>query len=123
MGHVLHHAIVVTSWDEQKIQEAHAKAVEIECTATPIIESPVNGYRSFMVAPDGSKEGWDESDNGNDRRLRFTDWLREQSDDEGSSRLEWVEISYGSDDRDANIESHQWDAENETDEAERDTNG
>jgi hypothetical protein len=31
----------------------------------------MNHYQSIVLAPDGSKEGWEESDTGNDRRRYF----------------------------------------------------
>ncbi len=35
----------------------------------------INGYLSFFVAPDGSKEGWSESQNGDEAREKLTLWL------------------------------------------------
>lgn len=114
MGHVTHHAIVVTTWDERRASEAHAVALGLGLTVTPgPTQSDVNGYRSFLVVPDGSKTGWDEDERGDQGRARFKDWLREQRDADGGSCFEWVEVSFGRDDAYGNddpptITDHEW---------------
>jgi hypothetical protein len=105
MGYHRHHAIVVTSWKDAGIETAHAEASQIFSTTaakvTPVTEPGVNGYRSFMVAPDGSKEGWSDSDQGDETRQRFIDWMNTQRCEDGSSTaLDWVEIGFGGDDWD-----------------------
>lgn len=37
------------------------------------VQSVVNGYLSFAFLPDGSKEGWEDSDLGDEFRQRFID--------------------------------------------------
>lgn len=96
MGYHNHHAIVVTAWDEKYIKPAHAKAVEIfGSMCSEIVESNTNGYVSFFIAPDGSKEGWQESDDGNDRRDKFKAWIKQHD-----GYLDTVEIYYGGDEPD-----------------------
>ena len=58
MGRITHHAIVVTSWRDEAIESAHAYATEVFAYVTPIIESRINGYKTFLIPPDGSKSGW-----------------------------------------------------------------
>jgi hypothetical protein len=65
---------------------------------SPIIDGVVNNERSFYIAWDGSKEGWDESDRGDEARAEFVAWLRAQAYEDGSSPLDWVELQYGGDD-------------------------
>jgi hypothetical protein len=36
---------------------------------TPIMHSPVNGYKTFFIPPDGSKEGWGPSNDGDEERI------------------------------------------------------
>jgi hypothetical protein len=79
MGYIKHHAIVVTSWNDALIVEAHAKAVEYCRLVTPLSETGVNGYRSFLIAPDGSKEGWGDSDLGDAEREAFIRWAEGQA--------------------------------------------
>ncbi len=87
MGYICHHAIVVTSWDERIIEQAHDRAREIFPEVSAILASAVNGYRSFFIPPDGSKEGWGDSAVGSDRRTMFVNYLMAQAYNDGSSPL------------------------------------
>ncbi len=99
MGYMCHHAIVVTGrdWgDSTPLKDAYKKAVEIfGKSVTEILPTVTNGYASFMVGPDGSKEGWEESDTGNARRDEFVLFLDE------TGYCKWAEVQYG-DDEDIN---------------------
>lgn len=108
MGHKVHHAIVVTSWDTKLIQEAYDAARQIGLDVSAMVESPVNFYWTFCVVPDGSKSWWDNSARGDARRDEFIKWLRGKQYPDGSSSIEWVEVQYGSDDRDAFVTRSQW---------------
>jgi len=108
MGYVVHKAIVVTSWSTTLIVEAHKKAAEFGCPVTPISESQINGYQSFLVVSNGSKYGWAEDKAGEKNRDDFVNWLNEQKNEDGSTSLEWVQVHYGSDDREASIARHAW---------------
>lgn len=99
MGYMRHHAIVVTGWG-QAILDAQEMANSIFDNVSPIIRSEANGYDSFFIPPDGSKEGWDESNAGNKRRDDFIGWLRVQS------WVKWVEVQYGDDDGVTRITRH-----------------
>lgn len=103
MGWIRHHAIVVTgTYDHDKyILVAHAEAKRLfggtRCAVSPVTLAAQNGTRSFFVAPDGSKEGWEESDDADLARKELTDWLDGQRYGDHSSPLAWVEIQYGDD--------------------------
>ncbi len=91
MGWIKHDAIIVTSCDEEGLNSIREKAISLGLTVSEIVRSPINGYASFLVAPDGSKEGWEDSDIGNERRKAFIAWLRE-----GESRWsDWIAVEYG----------------------------
>lgn len=107
MGIVSHHCIVVASWDENALAGAHQLARKTfrplvaetnpqSEIVSPIISSPVNGWTSFYIAPDGSKEGWEESDQGNEMRETFIKWLDSQRYSDGSFRFSWFECVFGS---------------------------
>lgn len=109
MGYMRHHAIVVTSWKHELLEEAHAKAVELGARDPEVVGSRLwqvseitpestNGYRSFFVAPDGSKEGWDTSDQGDTNRTALIEWLGDKN-----GYVDWVDVSYGGDDYDQAI--------------------
>ena len=105
MGYIRNHAIVDTATYGDYIQQAHAKAVEIFGeNVSALTPEVINGSRSFLVPPDGSKEGWGESDEGDKRRELFKEWLRAQAYEDHSTPLHWVELRYGGDDREAIVE-------------------
>jgi len=92
MGYMNHHAIIVTASSGEGINKVHAKACEIFGElCSEIIDSKMNGYATFFVAPDGSKEGWQDSDEGDERRTEFKDWLKIDR----HYSIEAVEIYYG----------------------------
>lgn len=101
MGLIQHDAIIVTSWNDKHIQEAHDKAIELcrgvdslgcafRLPVTEIVESPVNDSATFLIAPDGSKEGWAESDLGNALRNMWLDWVKNSG-----LYLDVVTVNYG----------------------------
>jgi hypothetical protein len=123
MGYMRHHAIVVTGLDgphmSVSLREAHDMAVAVMGPAlvSPVVVSTSNGYRSFLVAPDGSSEGWAESDESDDyaeRRERYVAWLRSRINEDFTSSVAWVYLQYGDsnretavlDDSDAPIRAH-----------------
>lgn len=112
MGYIRHNAIVITTWNEANIVAAADKAEEIGLQVLGPAPSVMNGYRSLMICPDGSKEGWVDSDIGDSKRLEFRDWLDAQRYDDGSSNFEWAEIAYGSDDAAAEVTHSAWKASN-----------
>lgn len=97
MGTIAHHAIIVTGVYGDWTQKAHAFAERIfpEAQVSPIATSPTNGYKSFCIFPDGSKEGWEESQSGDEQRDAFIAWLERQRYGDLSAPLSWVEINYG----------------------------
>jgi hypothetical protein len=70
MGHITHHAIIVTGQGKH-LKEALTLANKIFPDVSPILPSVMNGYETFFVPPDGSKEGWQASKDGDKRRAEF----------------------------------------------------
>ena len=103
MGYMCHHAIVVTSWNESMIRKARRKAGALGMTCSPVGPPTTNMYRSFLIAPDGSKEGWGDSDRGDERRAKMVQWMNAQAYDDGSSALAWVVVQYGDDDMETKV--------------------
>lgn len=110
MGHIQHHAIIVTSCDATQMQRAAAEADRIGLVRTPIVESPVNGHATFCVVPDGSKSGWADSDKGDAKRAQFKGWLAVPSE-MGRGIIEWAEVVYSADDRWAEVTDSPWEQE------------
>jgi hypothetical protein len=99
MGIISHHAIVVTASYGDYAERAHAKARDIFDGVGALLSelSPVttNGTRSFCVFPDGSKEGWGASEEGDGRRNDLIEWLGRQRYGDGSTPYTWAEIEMG----------------------------
>jgi hypothetical protein len=99
MGYHRHHAIIVTCWKSSHIEDAHARALELfegtPAPVTPIADGAINAFRSFAVLPDGSKEGWGDSDRADEARAEFKRWLRA-----GTTYCDWAEVDFGGDDAD-----------------------
>lgn len=95
MGYIVHHAIVVTFWDDKILRDTWREAKRIfsntNCSVTNITTTAVNGYRSYMIAPDGSKYGWDDSVNGMKARTQFIEYLNNYEPYPPS----WALIQYG----------------------------
>jgi len=109
MGYIKHNAIIVTGWQDDKILESRNKAIEIfdehfsgEPIVRPygsklvseIIPSLANGQYSFFIAPDGSKEGWETSENGDRAREEFCKWLNSDP----NNHCDYIEVRFGGDD-------------------------
>lgn len=102
MGYIAHHAIIVTG-EEEAVQIAREKAISLELCCSEIVRSWYNGYTSFLIAPDGSKEGWDTSNEQQARREEWIEWLRKSHD----LYLSWALVRYGGDDPElAAVEDH-----------------
>lgn len=99
MGYIRHDAIVATSWNKKYLEPARAKAEQLGLPVSELVESPTNGYCSFLIAPDGSKEGWEESASGDDARAAWKQW----ANDEWTANqlyVYWAHLSYAGDEFD-----------------------
>ena len=57
MGRMRHHALIVTGTHHAAMRRAHKKARKIFTKrVSNLIPSRMNGYVSFLIPPDGSKE-------------------------------------------------------------------
>lgn len=95
MTAVMHDTIVVTSWNRALLKAAHSKAKSLMTHVSGIVPGTVNSYTSFMVAPDGSKEGWAESDEANTARETLLAWMDGKAYEDGSNSLEYVAVRFG----------------------------
>ena len=100
MGYIRNHTIIVEGdgksfkllkdSDPFPLRTAHRKAKTIFPYVSPISPIAINGSAAFFIPPDGSKEGWDDSNKGDERRDEFVDFLR-------TTGLAWVEVQFGDD--------------------------
>jgi hypothetical protein len=83
-----HHAIVVTAPTFREAYEAQAAAETIFPWVGPTVSGVTGGAYTFIVAPDGAREGTPLSEEGDERRARFRAYLAR------NPCLRWVEIVY-----------------------------
>ncbi len=113
MGYMRHHGIMVTMMVDSSSAEAYAKALEIfpRAQVSPLSPPVTNGFRSFAIFPDGSKEGWPESEAGDLARKKFLDWMESKRYKDGTTSNNWVEFQFDDDEGQTLIVSHgdeQW---------------
>lgn len=102
MGHVIHHAIIATTYDLTKAQELYRFCRDIGASVN-MVTSNINKYETVFIGPDGSKTGWADSDEGDKRRAAIKEKLKAYAHEDGSNPFDWVELSYSSDDVHAEI--------------------
>lgn len=64
---------------------------------SPIVTSLINNYHTFFIAPDGSKEGYDLSEDGDNIRSKVIELLRTYDSHDGTFPVSYVEMYYGDD--------------------------
>lgn len=113
MGYLRHDAIVVTSWKEAHLRTARLHARELGLEVSEVVEGRMNGQTSFLIAPDGSKEGWKDSDDADAQRDAWKAWARSQS---GDLWIDWAHVNFGGDDaRFSSLADHNGATETSTD--------
>lgn len=99
MGYMKHHTILLSSYTTNEIIPAREKALAIfgPERVSDIHITRINNYAVFSVYPDGSNEGWSDSDMGDLRRDEFVEYLCNVNMD--WRRIDWCEVSWAEDDR------------------------
>lgn len=103
MGYIRHNAIIATTWQAQAVEGLveYARSIGAEALVGGEV---TNGYATACITPDGSKEGWQTSAEGDKRRAKIKRWMAEHDD----FYFEWCEVAYGSDDGNAEITDSAW---------------
>lgn len=87
MGTIVHDAVIVTgSDDDTATEQAKEFAYSLGLITTNIVDSFTNGYKSFMIATCGSKNGWNTKETYIDCLSQFLDNVQ---------GVEWVRVKYG----------------------------
>lgn len=96
MGTINHNAIVATTWSEGVYQGVLDWLRENEI-GNHFIAFTSKTLQTFSIVqpPDGSKEGWGESEAGNALRDRFVARMKEDEYEDGPSPWSWVEVGFG----------------------------
>jgi hypothetical protein len=102
MGHFHHHTIVVTAYRMSELDHLREDCIRLGAICTEVVSSKRNDFYHFMIAPDGSKEGWKASNEGDERREEIKWLLR------GNTWVSWFEAGYGSDSGLAEIIDSKW---------------
>jgi hypothetical protein len=100
MGYIAHDAIMVTVSGHADMPDVEAFRQSLPEEWRPLVVGPVtsvvNDYLHLVFLPDGSKEGWDTSDQGDEYRQRFADLFSAGYEDD-SSPFDVVKVRYGGD--------------------------
>ncbi|MCU0417563.1 MAG: hypothetical protein MUE33_10310 [Cytophagaceae bacterium] len=106
MRNIEHHALIITCNDLEVMQDLrttitglykiHMEASHGEKLITPIYESLINHYYTMSLIPDGSKEGYDASDDNDAIRSKVIQLLKEKSTSD-RYHLSFIEVRYGGD--------------------------
>jgi hypothetical protein len=108
MGIIQHDAMIIvygSAWNEKgRAKESKALAIIRGIAAEytdewmsldTLLLGPVahsNGYATLFVAPDGSKEGWEVSEKGNEMRMRIRDAAMKHLHDPEVINVTWGEV-------------------------------
>lgn len=94
MSRTTHKAIVVTGELYHHMLRAHRVASGIfpPESVTNLVIGTVNGSQSFMIAPSGSKDGWEEDEDHYQQAEKFSEILMQ-----GDILVEAVVVMFGSD--------------------------
>lgn len=105
MGRMKHSAAIFTTGAEppKELQELRKFVVEkfrvagefgprANTTVTPIMPAPRNGYCTFVILPDCSKEGWGASDTADE--IRKSACLKAKD----LGQISFINVEYGGDD-------------------------
>lgn len=99
MGVENNEAIIATTWNDEVInkflqwQETDILPEWRQLFA--VIPSITNGKHTIIMAPDGSKKGWDTAKEGEITRDQFIRFLESFNYEDNSSPIDWVEVGYG----------------------------
>lgn len=109
MGYMRNHMIAVSCGDYNgEFREALKKAKELFGYEPPHSPTVTNGIRTLFIYPDGSKEGWETSNEGDEKRDEFKYWLKtyRTPGEFGYNPFDWVEVQYGDDNQETLITDH-----------------
>ncbi len=93
----------------KKIAELYKKNMEAKNgfqLISPVVQSLINNYFTFFIAPDGSKEGYDLSEDGDRVRQKVVELLESYQTTDGTFPVSYAELFYGDDTAPAKILHH-----------------
>ncbi|MER5312736.1 hypothetical protein ABT034_33745 [Streptomyces sp. NPDC002773] len=103
MGYISHDAVIAVTHDCRPggLPDIEAFRASLPEYLQPLvigpIAAPLNGYVSYAFLPDGSKKGWDASNEAEQYRRRFSDLFETYADGTGSDDV--AGVAFGGDHR------------------------
>lgn len=97
MGMQSHVGIVVTSYNDEAITDVWIDATEIFYEVSDILDSKMNGVKSFFIPPSGSNVGREQAKKHEKDCQTFKEILKKYPS------LSWVQIQYGDENHDNKI--------------------
>lgn len=99
MGVQNNEVVLATTWNDEVIMELE-QWIEDEVPDEyqglfVTIPSIVNGEKTIIMAPDGSKKGWETAKICDKIRRRFIHQFSKYAYEDGSNPISWVMIGYG----------------------------
>lgn len=98
MGTTHHITMIVTSFDEKKLARTRNKALKLlkKQNITKIIGEGINGYKSFVIVPNGSQRDWPQDQEHREGITKLQEWIDELMPfEDGSTSVKYVITEFG----------------------------
>ena len=97
MGVENNNAVIATTWNRDEVKRIKDFVDGLTEMKSLFIfgSEECNGKTTVVMVPDGSKEGWEESDDGDKLRDAFVTELQKADYDDGINPWDFVEVGYG----------------------------
>lgn len=90
--------ITVSPAGEEMLQLVYEKAKTLFTSlVSNIIISPINGYKTFFIATNGSKYGWEDYEQHENRRRQLADYIDSFKFEDNSNCIQFIDVSYDED--------------------------
>ena len=98
MGIENNECVIATTWDNKAVDSIRLWVDTLEFSHQALfafLPSLVNGKQTIVLAPDGSKKGWDTAKKGDTLRKSFIKKIEKFDYEDGSNPFNFVEVGYG----------------------------
>lgn len=98
MGVENNECVVATGWDKEKISTVKKWIDTLPDDVQSLfafVPALCNGKETIILAPCGSKKGWDEDKRLEEIRNQFIQLIETFNYEDGSNSFDWVEVGYG----------------------------
>ena len=97
MGIKNNNSVIATTWNKDEVARIKQWVGDLMEMKSLFLfgGEEINGETTVVMVPGGSKEGWAESNAGDELRSRFIEELEKANYDDGSNPWEFVEVGFG----------------------------